>query len=217
MNEWAAGEFRITLYSTAVFLRAAWLLIVHSKRNRTLRPVLSLITSMMVWTGGGLFCLIPLVYLLKHFSIHYWDAGLPEWMAVFAWLSPGGWGLANLVAVLCTTAAGFFLVRTFARMEGKPLRNALCKAGVVLWGVFWIAYFILLGLAVVQNRRCAQTRALVEQRFGHPLSVEGLEDYYHRQGTIDDDFWKRLKECMEQSIKNKVQWRAGRRPEVREE
>ena len=58
--------------------------------------------------------------------------------------------------------------------------------------------FILLGLAVMQSRRCAQTRTLVEQRFGHPLSAEGLEEYYRRQGTIDGDFWKRLKECMEQ-------------------
>jgi len=198
MNEWMAGQLFITLYSTVVFLRAAWLLIVHSKRNRTLLPVLSLFTSIALLIGGGLFCLVPLVYLLKHFAIHYWDSGLPEWMAVFSWLSPNGWGLAYLVAVLCTTAVGFFLVRTFARMEGKPPRNALCKSGVVLWGVFWIAYFILLELAVVQSRQCAQTRALVEQRFGHPLSVEGLEDYYRRQGTIDADFWKRLKECMEQ-------------------
>ncbi len=198
MNEWAAGQLFITLYSTVVFLRAAWLLFVHCKRNRTLLPVLSLLTSMALLIVGGLFCLIPLVYLLKHFSIHYWDAGLPEWMAAFAWLSPGGWGLAYLTNVLCMTAAGFFLVRTFARMEGKSLHNTLCNAGVVLWGVFWVTYFILLGLALVQSRRCVQTCALVEQRFGHPLSIEGLEEYYRRQGTLSADFWNRLKECMEQ-------------------
>ncbi|MBQ7178389.1 MAG: hypothetical protein IJS08_13320 [Victivallales bacterium] len=198
MSEWALGQLLITLYSTVVFLRAAWRLIVHCKRNRTLLPVLSWLASMTLLIVGGLFCLIPLVYLLKHFAIHYWDSGLPDWMAVFDWFSPGGWGVAYLVAVLCMTAAVFFLVRSFARMEGKPLRNALCKAGIVLWGVFWIAYFILLGSAVVQSRQCAQTRALVEQRFGHPLSAEGLEEYYRRQDTIDGDFWKRLKECMEQ-------------------
>ena len=45
-----------------------------------------------------------------------------------------------------------------------------------------------------------------------PPSLETLS-----ADVLDTIFWKRLKECMEQSIKNKVQWRAGRRPEVREE
>ncbi|MBQ7649903.1 MAG: hypothetical protein IJS15_03035, partial [Victivallales bacterium] len=84
---------------------------------------------------------------------------------------------------------------SFASAEGKRLRTAVSKAGVALWGVFCVAYLVFLGMAIVQSRNVARTRTLLEQRFVHPLTADGLREFYSKKGSTDADFWKRLEEA----------------------
>lgn len=192
---WAAGHLAIILYSLAVFLRALWLLIGNCRRMHNFRPVLFVCVSMIEWLCAALFCLVPLFYLFKILSV-YGHVSLVEWSFPLA-IPPDRWWLANLVAVLCMVAGGFFIMRTFVQAEQKKLHDAVSKVGVVFWCVFWIAYIVLLGMAMGQSRRTAQTRAMVEQRFGYPLSHKGLQDYYQehyyqKQNTFNNDFWQQM-------------------------
>ncbi|MBQ6465416.1 MAG: hypothetical protein IJJ43_04025, partial [Oscillospiraceae bacterium] len=40
-------------------------------------------------------------------------------------------------------------------------RAAVGRPVLVLWGIFWTAYLVILGFALVQSQRVARTRALV--------------------------------------------------------
>ena len=190
---WAVGQLLIALYSLAVFLRAVWWLIGNCRRRHDYRSVCCVFSAMAVWVAGGLFCLVPLFCLLNVLSCYgAFFRILPAWVAPFANL-PAGWcGAAYLVAVLCMVVGGYFMVKGFAQGEGKHLHDVVSKPGVALWGVFGIAYVVFLVMAMVQSRQVAQTRAMVEQRFGRPLTAEGLLEFYQQQGVVDGDFWKRL-------------------------
>ena len=152
---------------------------------------------MAVWMAGGLFCLVPLFCLLnvlRSYGGVFYSSSLPAWVAPFANLPAGWWGAAYLVAVLCMVIGGYFMVKGFAQGEGKHLHDVVSKLGVALWGVFGIAYVVFLVMAMVQSRQVAQTRSVVEQRFGHPLTADGLREFYQQQGVVDGDFWNRLDE-----------------------
>ena len=192
---WAVIQLLITLYSLAVFLRAVWRLIGNCRWHHDYRPLCCVFPAMVVWVAGGLFCLVPLPILLKVLSCYGgFFGGLPAWVAPFANLPAGWWGAAYLVAVLCMVVGGYFMVKGFAQGEGKRLHDVVSKPGVALWGVFGIVYVVFLVMAMVQSRQVAQTRSMVEQRFGHPLTADGLREFYQQQGIVDGDFWNRLKE-----------------------
>ena len=193
---WAAGQLLITLYSLAVFLRAVWRLIGKCHQQHDYRPLCCVFPALAVWVVGGLFCLVPLFYLLKVLRCYggEFPSSLPAWVAPFSNLPAGWWGAAYLVAVLCMVAGGYFMVKGFAQGEGKRLHDVVSKPGVALWGVFGIVYVVFLVMAMVQSRQVAQTRSTVEQRFGHPLTADGLREFYQQQGIVDGDFWNRLKE-----------------------
>ncbi len=189
---WAVVELLITLYSLIVFCRALWLLVVNCRSGRKYLPLFCALGSMALWLCGGLFCLVTFLYSFRLFNFFLLgEIG----GAVHAFLPSRMLGLAYLGAVLCMVVGGFFAVKSFVSAEGKLLRTAACKAGVVLWGVFWVAYLVFLGMALVQSRNVARTRAFLEQRFGHPLTADGLREFYSKKGPTDADFWKRLEEA----------------------
>ncbi|MCR5380843.1 MAG: hypothetical protein K6G44_07670 [Lentisphaeria bacterium] len=194
---WAVIQLLITLYSLAVFLRAVWRLIGNCRWHHDYRPLCCVFPAMAVWVAGGLFCLVPLFCLLnvlRSYGGVFYSSSLPAWVAPFANLPAGWWGAAYLVAVLCMVIGGYFMVKGFAQGEGKHLHDVVSKPGVALWGVFGIAYVVFLVMAMVQSRQVAQTRSVVEQRFGHPLTADGLREFYQQQGVVDGDFWNRLDE-----------------------
>ena len=196
---WAGGQILITAYSLIVFLRALVSFARHCIASHHYKTLSSAVAALFVWLCGGLFCLVPSFHLINSFVFDEKGRKLiPCWIPLFTSLPPHGWWLAYLVAVLCMVAGGFFLVRTVARAENKPLRAALCKTGVVLWCVFWLAYLLCLTLALVQSKACSLTRSLVAKRFGYSLTAEGLQEFYAKQGETDAEFWKRLSKINEQ-------------------
>ncbi len=189
---WAGVELLIALYSLIVFCRALWLLAVNCRRGRKYLPLICVLGSMALWLCGGLFCLAVFLYFYKSFIyILLGEIG----SSAPAFLPSRMFGLAYLVAVLCMVAGGFCAVKSFVSAEGKRLRTAVSKAGVALWGVFGVAYLVFLGMALMQSRHVARARALVEQRFGHPLTADGLREVYSKKGPTDAEFWKRLEEA----------------------
>ena len=188
---WAIVQLMIVLYSLVVFLRATWLFVQNCRKNHHYRPLYVAFPAMLVWLCGFLFCLLPLSYLYKNFILYEQTKNL------LSSLPPDRLGIAYLAAVLCMVAAGFFVVQSMAHAEGVSLRKTPCKAGLALWAVFGIAYLLLLGMAMMQNRQVAVTRSRVEARFGRPLSVDGLREFFGKQGKVDADFWKRLRECQD--------------------
>ena len=195
---WAVGHLVIVFYALTVFLRALWLLFKKCRKKCDYRPILYVGASIIEWLCTAFFCIVPLFYLL-HVLSHYGEpfSILPDWMSMFEGIQPHGWWKGYLIAVMCMVVGGFFIVRTFVQAEQKKLHDAVSKIGAAFWCVFWIAYIVLLGMAMAQSRRMVQTRIMVEQRFGYPLSAEGVWDYYQKQGTIDKDFWKRLKDNLD--------------------
>ncbi|MBO4345299.1 MAG: hypothetical protein J5833_06070, partial [Victivallales bacterium] len=191
-REWlvlAVVELLIALYSVIVFCRALWLLVVNCRRDRKCLPLFCVLGSMALWLFGGLFCFVTFLYSYRLFSCFLLgEIG----SSAPAFLPSRMFGLAYLGAVLCMVVGGFCAVKSFASAERKRLCTAVSKAGVALWGVFCVAYLVFLGMALVQSRNVARTRALLEQRFGHPLTADGLREFYSKKGPTDADFWKRL-------------------------
>ena len=195
IHVWAVVQMLIAVYSLAVFCRALWLLVRSCHMLHNYRPLLCVFPSIALCVCCGLFCLIPLFSLLKVLSPYGSPFGdLLKWMPLFSGLPPRCWGLAHLVAVLLMALGGYFTVATVARGTGVSLRQVVCKPGLVLWGIFWAAYFLFLALALIQSRRTAQRRVLVEKRFGYPLTAEGLQEYYQKMGPVDAKFWKDIYE-----------------------
>ena len=191
---YAAGHLVISLYPLIVFCRALLLLIKSCRQRHHYRPLLCLLASMAFGVCGGLFCLVPFWVGLNLIST---VGNSIVSTSIMTRLIPSGWGFAYLVAVLCMAVGGFFTVASVARGSGSPVRHAVSKPVTALWGVFWAAYLVILCLALAQSRRTAQTRALIEQRFGYPLSAEGLREYYQKMEPADAEYWKRVEDNAE--------------------
>ena len=196
---WAVGELLIALYSLTVFLRAIWLLAKSCHRHRGYLPLICALTAMLLWLCAWLFCLSPFPYLLR-LLVSYGEPARfsPGRLMTLFGLSPERWWLSYLAAVLCMALGGFFTVVAVARGTGASLRHAVSKTALALWGVFWITYIVLLGLALAQSHEVSQIHSMVQKRFGHPLSIEGLREYYQKEGAPDDGFWKHLQGIMGQ-------------------
>ncbi len=198
LEAWAIGQLLISLYSLTVFLRAGGRLGGLCHRNRNWLPMLGACGATLLWVAAALVCLLPFIWLAR-------IIGSTQWMTPLPALPPHGWSVIYLVVVLCLFAGGFLTVKACSCAERKPLRAAVNKAGIALWIVFWTAYVVLLGLAMTQSHRMAQTRAQVEQRFGHPLTAEGLRDFYQSQGPVDADFWKHAREVQSKLSRDGLQ------------
>ncbi len=217
---WAVGQMLIAAYSLTIFCRAIWLLCKNCHLHHNYRPLLCVLPSILLCLCSFLFCLVPLASLLNVFSPYGSPFNTPpEWMSLFSSLPPRCWGIAYLVAVLLMVLGGFFIVTAVARGTDVTLRQVLCKPGLALWGVFWVAYFLLLALAFVQSAALSPVRSMLQKRFGYPLTAEGLRKYYQDMESADAEFWKGFEEKTELPSQLSIEDRTldywdGRAPEA---
>ncbi len=201
---WVAGQLAIALYSAVVFLRALWSMAVTSYKRRRYLPLAFACVAAALCLLFALYSHLPFAQLWVW--VHgFFVAGPTAWMELLAWLPCEYWGMAFYVIVLCTAVFGFLTILAFVSADGKKLRNAVGKASAVLWGIYVTTYVVFLGLAMMESRRTASTRAALETHFGYPLSAAGLQDYYRTKGETDDDFWKQLRENMLKLANQKFQ------------
>ena len=184
------GVLLIGVFSLAVFSRSLFLFLKSCRSRHVFRPLFCLAAALTVSVCAALFCLTPLQLLLKGISQDGVPLGpLPAWAVPASKLPAEYWGFSYLAGTLCMTGGGFLAVASVAWGTGVSLRKAICRRIVVLWGIFWGAYFVLLVFAAIQSCRTAETIAALEKRFGYPLTAAGLEKYYRKQGYIDFMFW----------------------------
>ncbi|OQA88679.1 MAG: hypothetical protein BWY31_00277 [Lentisphaerae bacterium ADurb.Bin242] len=104
---------------------------------------------------------------------------------------PAVLGVCGLV-ILFFFLAWYFLTARLLAAQGKvSLRAVFGKGTVLLWILSGIVYLIFLVLALTSMREVSQKTALLEKRFGRPLSFEEKSKAYYGNARPDKDFWRR--------------------------
>ena len=183
------GLVLIPLYALVLGLCALARLIRLLWRRRTIRPLWRLLPAAVLLAAGGIGfarAFPPLAVIPDPFDNHY----TPPFSDLLP-LPSACWAAVFLLSLVLLLAGGLMLVSVFAAAEEKKFRAAFGKATLTLWGMLALGYFCFLGLALYESSEVAAVRRAIEQRFGRPLTLAGIEALYRESGPADADFWKR--------------------------
>lgn len=110
----------------------------------------------------------------------------------FLGLSGWGWTAWFAIALLCRVEWYLMTGKLFAAWSGLKFRAVLGRGVLTLWALAILTYLTFLTMVFFARGEADRRIAILERRFGRPVTAEALGKLYYGNDRPDQGFWDNI-------------------------